>query len=159
METVAGTSPSVSFSVISEPPLDDNTKHTLSSSTGARVSGRFTIENDSINFRNVHVINSWVYTISCCNDDGEVGKAEVELVVTPKPKPDSSDQAATNGENTPFSELNTDVTFCLDFSSTMYASPPPKFSPQNVGMCTCACACACVLIDSSSCGLLQEVLA
>ena len=105
METVAGTSPSVRFSVISEPPLDDDTKHTLSSSTSVRVSGRFMIENDSINFPNVCVSNSRVYTISCCNDDGEVGKAEIELVVTPKPKPDSSDQASANGENTLFSEL------------------------------------------------------
>ena len=36
----------------------------------------------------------------------------------------------------------------------MYQPPPPKFSPQNIGMCTCAC----VFIGSSSCGLLQEVL-
>ena len=103
METVAGTSPSVSFSVISEPPLGDDTKHTLSSSNAVRVSGRFTVKNDSIYFLNVRVSNSRVYTISCCNDDGEVGKGEIELVVTPKP--DSSDQASAKSENTLFSEL------------------------------------------------------
>ena len=122
LETVAGTSPSVSFSVISEPPLDDDTKHTLISSTGVRVTGRFTVKNDSIYFPNVCVSNSQVYTISCCNDDGEVGKAEIELVVIPKPKPDSSVQAATKGEKTLHSQSywNTDFIYRIFYLGPYY---------------------------------------
>lgn len=105
LEAVEGTSPSVSFSVISEPPLGDDVKHTLSSSTRERVTGRFMIENDCIFPRNVRVSNSRVYTISCCNDDGEVGKAEVELVVTPKP--DSRVQASSSQMDSSKSETMT----------------------------------------------------
>ena len=86
LEAVEGTSPSVSFSIISEPPLGDDVKHTLTTNAGGRVPGRFTIEKKNcIFFRNVSVSDSGVYTIRCHNDDDKVGKADVELVVTPKP--------------------------------------------------------------------------
>ena len=100
-EEVEGTSLSVSFSVDSEPPITDDVKHNLTRSAGERVSGRFTIENSCISFRNVSICDSGVYTISCCNDDDKVGKADVELVVTPKPDSDEviiSPQAPFKGE-------------------------------------------------------------
>ena len=53
----------------SEPRIVDDVSHTLKTNARERVSGRFAIEKD------------------CCNDNDNVGKADldVELVVTPKP--------------------------------------------------------------------------
>ena len=101
LEAVEGTSPSVSFSIISEPPITDDVKHTLTASTEGRVSGRFTVENDCISFWNVSVSDSGVYTISCCNDDDKVGKADVEIVVTPKPDSDEVSSQASSSEIDP----------------------------------------------------------
>ena len=100
LEAIEGTSPSVSFSIISEPPLGGDVKHTLTASAGGRVSGRFTIENDCISFRNVSVSDSGVYTISR-NDDGKAGKADVELVVTPKPNSDEVSSQASSSQIDP----------------------------------------------------------
>ena len=83
LEVPEGSSPAVSFTVSSEPPLADDVKHTLATSEGARVTKRFKIENGSITFRNVTPKDSRVYIISCHNDDGKVGRGEIELEVIP----------------------------------------------------------------------------
>ena len=85
LEVPEGSSPSVSFSVSSEPPLADDTKHTITTSEGGRVTRRFKIRNGSITFQNVRSKDSGIYIITCRNDDGEVGSGEIELEVTPKP--------------------------------------------------------------------------
>ena len=83
----------------SDPPLAENTKHTLSKSDGGVATKRFKVESNSITFRNVRLEDSGTYTISCHNDEGEVGQATLELEVVysglPAPQQAHSGGSAT----------------------------------------------------------------
>ncbi len=83
LEGAAGSSPTLAFTVTSDPPLAEATEHTLSHKGGGEVTKRFKVESSRITFRKVRVEDSGTYTISCCSDDGEVGQATLELEVTP----------------------------------------------------------------------------
>ncbi len=45
------------------------------------------MESNRITFHDVREADSGLYTISCCNDDGEEGQGTVELEVTPTTQP------------------------------------------------------------------------
>ena len=79
----AGSSHLLAFTVDSDPPLADNTVHSL---TRDEAPTRFKVKNKCIAFHDVRVEDSGTYIISCCNDDGKVGEATIELEVTP-PQP------------------------------------------------------------------------
>ena len=82
LEAEAGSSPTLTFTVTSDPPLAEDTEHTLSKSDGSKATRRFKVESNRITFRKVRVEDSGTYTISCCSDEGEVGQATLELEVT-----------------------------------------------------------------------------
>lgn len=90
LEADIGTSPTVTFTVVSDPPLRENTEHFFKKSDGSKVTRRFKIQGNSITFRNIKVEDSGLYTISCCNDEGEEGKAEIELDITSRQPPNTS---------------------------------------------------------------------
>ena len=87
MEARAGDSPVVSFTVTSDPPLTEDTEHKLTKEDGSKVTKRFKVDSGSITFRKVRVEDSGEYTISCCNEEGEVGQATLELDITPLTPP------------------------------------------------------------------------
>ena len=87
MEAEAGSSPTLAFTVSSDPPLAEDAEHTLSYSDGTKATRRFKVERNRITFRKVRVEDSGTYTISCCSEKGEVGQATLELEVTPPPPP------------------------------------------------------------------------
>ena len=82
IETAAGTTPTVQFSVDCYPPLDEDTRHTLTKEGGSAATKRFKVEDDTITFCRVIVDDSGTYHISCENDVGK-GQATLELVVNP----------------------------------------------------------------------------
>ena len=100
--TEAGSSPTLAFTVTSDPPLAEDTQHTLVKTIGKDKSGyviternvRFKVEHNCITFRGVRMGDSGTYTISCHNDVGEIGKAqlvlEVKQPVLEPPQPQSS---------------------------------------------------------------------
>ncbi len=98
LEVKAGSSPTVPFTVTCDPPLAEDTEHTLSKSDGSRATRRFKVESNCVTFRKVRVEDGGIYTISCCSDEGEVGQATLELEVTP-PQP-STPQSAQTQRNT-----------------------------------------------------------
>ena len=79
LQAVAGTSPTVHFTVTSCPPLVE-VKHTLKRG-GRPTTKRFKVEENQITFQNVREADSGEYVISCCNDDGEEGEESLELEV------------------------------------------------------------------------------
>ena len=82
VEAVAGSSPIINFTVTSEPPLAEGTKHSLTfEETGNAAPRRFMIRGNCITLRNVRSSDSGAYIISCCNEAGE-GKETFELDVT-----------------------------------------------------------------------------
>ena len=84
LEAEAGSSPIVTFTVTSDPPLAEDTMHTLrKKSDGSKTTKRFRVENNHIIFRKVRAGDSGIYTISCYNDDEVMGQEELELVVVP----------------------------------------------------------------------------
>ncbi len=76
LEAEAGSNPALIFTVTSDPPLAEDTKHTLSKSDGSKVTKRIKVESNRITFRKARVEDSGTYTISCCNDEGEKGEVE-----------------------------------------------------------------------------------
>ncbi len=81
-----GTTPTLKFDVISDPPLVGDIRHTLTREGGGPTPRRFRVKEDSITFRKVTPDDSGTYVISCENDDGEVGTASIDLdVTTPLP--------------------------------------------------------------------------
>ena len=87
LEAPAGTTPTVTFIVTSDPPLADDTEHTLSRRGREDITRRFRIEDNCIMFRKVRVEDSGMYTISCCDDEREVVQATIELEIMPKSEP------------------------------------------------------------------------
>ena len=86
LEAESGSSPTLTFTVTSDPPLAEGVKHTLRKTDGSSVTKRFKVESNCITFRKVRVEDSGTYTISCCNDEGEEGQETLELeVTTPQP--------------------------------------------------------------------------
>lgn len=81
LEAAAGSSPIVTFTVTSDPPLAEDTKHTLRKCDGIAVTKRFKVESNRITFRNVRVEDTGTYVISCCNDKEQVGQETFELDV------------------------------------------------------------------------------
>ena len=90
MEAAVGESPTIHFTVTSDPPLAEDAKHVLTDENGKAATKRFRIEGDCITFRNVRFGDSGVYTISCCNEAGLVGKETLELDITPANHPTPS---------------------------------------------------------------------
>ncbi len=84
LEAEAGSSPTLAFTVTSDPPLAEDTEHILSKSNSTK---RFKVESNRITFRKVTVEDSGLYTISFCSDEGKVGQATLELEVTRPPQP------------------------------------------------------------------------
>ncbi len=83
MEAKVGESPTLHFTVTSEPPLAEDIRHTLTHEDGRTATKRFKIEKDKIIFCNVRVADTGIYAISCRNAAGLVGKETLELEVTP----------------------------------------------------------------------------
>ena len=96
LEAEAGSSPTLAFTVSSDPPLAEDTEHTLSKSDGTKATKRFKVESNCITFRKVRVEDSGTYSISCCSEEGEVGQATLELEVTP-PAPPTHQPAHSHG--------------------------------------------------------------
>ena len=99
LKVPAGSSPCVTFTVTSDPPVPDDAKHTLSKEDGSKVSRRFKVESNRITFHDVGIADSGLYTISCCNDDGEEGQGTVELAVTPPIQPTSQNHCVSQTSN------------------------------------------------------------
>ena len=81
LQVVAGSSPCVNFTIVSQPPLEE-VRHTLKKD-GRPASKRFKVEGGRIIFRNVNERDSGSYTISCCDEEGEEGEETLELEVLP----------------------------------------------------------------------------
>ncbi len=108
LEAFAGTSPTLTFTVTSDPPLAENTKHTLTKRGGGEVTKRFKVESNSITFRRVRAAeDSGTYTISCCNSTGEVGHATLELEVVGIPPQPPIQQSVQSHGNMQYGRCNT----------------------------------------------------
>lgn len=83
LKAEAGKKITLTFTVISDPPLADDTKHTLYQSDGILASERFEVENNCITFNNLKVEDSGRYTISCLDNEGKKVQETLELEVTP----------------------------------------------------------------------------
>ena len=81
MEATVGESPTIHFTITSDPPLAEDAQHTLTCEDGKAATKRFMIQESCITFRNVRAGDNGVYTISCRNEAGLVGKKTVELDV------------------------------------------------------------------------------
>ena len=97
VEAAEGESPSIRFTVTSDPPLAEDAKHVLTDENGRAATKRFRIERNCITFRNVRIGDSGVYTISCRDEAGLVGKETLELDITPANHPTAS--GWKSGEN------------------------------------------------------------
>ena len=82
VEAAEGESPSIHFTVTSDPPLAEDAKHVLTCKNGDAATKRFRIEGSCITFRNVRLGDSGVYTISCRDEAGLEGKETLELDIT-----------------------------------------------------------------------------
>ena len=91
VEAAEGESPTIHFTIISDPPLAEDAKHMLTCKNGDAATKRFKIHRHYITFRNVRLSDSGVYTISCRNEAGLVGKETLELDVTPADHPTAGD--------------------------------------------------------------------
>ena len=81
MEATVGESPTIHFTITSNPPLAEDAQHSLTCEDGKAATKRFKIQGSCITFRNVRAGDSGVYTISCRNEAGLVGKETLELDV------------------------------------------------------------------------------
>ena len=91
VEVTVGESPTVHFTITSDSPLAEDAQHTLTCEDGKAATKRFMIQGSCITFRNVRAGDSGVYTISCRNETGMVGKETLELdVITATTIPDAS---------------------------------------------------------------------
>ena len=81
VEATVGESPTVHFTITSDSPLAEDPQHTLTCEDGKAATKRFMIQGSCITFRNVRAGDGGVYTISCRNEAGLVGKRTVELDV------------------------------------------------------------------------------
>ena len=80
VEAQAGESPTLHFSVTSDPPLDSSTKHIITNESGAIVR-KFKVQDNCITFRNVKTTDTGLYTIRC----GEGFRATFELEISASP--------------------------------------------------------------------------
>ena len=80
MEAQAGESPTLHFSVTSDPPLTENTHVITAESRG--VVKKFKVQDNCITFRNVKTTDTGSYTISCRNAKGLEGKATFDLDIS-----------------------------------------------------------------------------
>ena len=87
VEAAEGESPSIHFTVTSDPPLAEDTKHVLTDENCKAATKRFRVERNCITFRNVRLGDSGVYAISCRNEAGLEGKETLELDITPANHP------------------------------------------------------------------------
>ena len=83
VEAAVGESPIVNFIITSHPPLGEDAKHTLTCEDGRPATKRFKVQGDCITFCNIRAGDKGVYTISCCNEAGLIGKETLELDITP----------------------------------------------------------------------------
>ena len=97
VEAAEGESPIIHFTVTSDPPLAEETKHVLNDENDKAATKRFRIERNCIIFRNVRLGDSGVYTISCRNEAGLEGKETLELDITPADHPTAG--GCKSGEN------------------------------------------------------------
>ena len=81
MEAQAGESPTLHFSVTSDPPLTENTRHVVATENGDIVR-RFKVQDNCITFRNVKTADTGLYIISCRDANGLEGKATFELNIS-----------------------------------------------------------------------------
>ena len=77
----AGDSPTLHFSVTSDPPLTENTTHVVAAKNGDVII-RFIVQDNCITFRNVKATDTGEYTISCHNPKGLEIKATFELDIS-----------------------------------------------------------------------------
>ena len=96
LKVPAGSSPCVTFTVTSDPPLPEDVRHTLSKRGGGEVSRRFKVQNNQITFHDVGVEDRGQYIVSCRNEDGDIGEGIVELAVTPVGQPSSQQHVMTS---------------------------------------------------------------
>ena len=83
VEAKAGDSPTLHFTVTCDPPLAQDTTHSITNEKG-EVVRRFKVQDNCITFRKVRTADSGLYTISCCNTKGLEGKATFELDISPE---------------------------------------------------------------------------
>ena len=76
-----GESPTLHFSVTSDPPLTENTTHVVAARSGDVIL-RFKVLDNCITFRNVKTTDTGKYTISCHNAKGLEGTATFELDIS-----------------------------------------------------------------------------
>ena len=76
-----GESPTLRFSVTSDPPLTENTTHVVAAKNGDVIL-RFKVQDNCITFRNVKTIDTGKYTIRCHNAKGLEGTATFELDIS-----------------------------------------------------------------------------
>ena len=81
VEATVGESPTVHFTITSDPPLAEDAQHTLTCQDGKAATKRFKVQGGCITFRNVRAGDGGVYTISCRNEADLVGKETMELDV------------------------------------------------------------------------------
>ena len=81
VEAAVGESPTVHFTITSDSPLAGDAQHTLTCEDGKAATKRFKIRGSCITFCKIRAGDSGVYTISCCNEAGLVGKETLELDV------------------------------------------------------------------------------
>ena len=81
VEAIVGESLTVHFTITSDSPLAEDAQHTLTCEDGKAATKRFMIQGSCITFRKVRAGDSGVYTISCRNEAGLVGKDTLELDV------------------------------------------------------------------------------
>ncbi len=129
MEAEAGSSPTLAFTVTSDPPLAEAIKHTLTKSDGSKANKRFKVESGRITFRKVRVEDSGTYTINCCSDEGEVGQATLELEVTP-PQPSTRQPPHSHGTTQTGKEL---LLSCYRHSITPYFPGSTIVRSDDVG--------------------------
>ena len=77
----SGESPTLHFSVTSDPPLTENTTHVVAAKNGDVIL-RFKVQDNCITFRNVKTTDTGKYTISCQNAKGLEGIATFELDIS-----------------------------------------------------------------------------
>ena len=77
----AGESPTLHFTVTSDSPLPEDTKHSIHNEDGKLIR-KFKVTSDLITFRDVVVSDSGEYTIMCQDARGLQGRATFQLNIT-----------------------------------------------------------------------------
>ncbi len=81
MSAQVGESPTLHFTVESQPPLPEDAEHTLKTEDGMDVKNRFSVQGNTITFNDVTKKDSGMYIISCSNGV-ETGESRFVLEIS-----------------------------------------------------------------------------